>query len=87
MYDLAFRPGNRRPFLRIHAPAALARPAHRAAPRDWQFVRLTPSRMPAETKAGPNKGRERDLARPPAGAGCPFEGPAEATEAMREPEG
>ena len=48
------------------------------------FVRLTPSRMPTETKAGP-KGRERDLARPPAGAGCPFEGPAEATEAMREP--
>ena len=44
------------------------------------FSRLTPSRMPTETKTGP-KGRERDLARPPAGAGCPFEGPAEARKA------
>ncbi len=50
------------------------------------FLRLTPSRMPTETKSGP-KGRERDLARPPAGAGGPFEGPAEATEAMRGPVG
>ncbi len=29
--------------------------------------------------------RERDLARPPAGTGCPFGGPAEATEAVRVP--
>ncbi len=50
------------------------------------FSRLTPSRMPTETKTGP-KGRERDLARPPAAAGCPFEGPAEATEAIRGPVG
>ncbi len=42
---------------------------HIALPLDLcLFLRLTPSRAPTKTKAGP-KGRERDLARPPAGTG------------------
>ena len=42
--------------------------------------------MPTETTLGP-KGCERDLARIPQGQGLSLRGPAEATEAMREPVG
>ena len=84
-YGRAEDKGSRRPLLRIHALAALVCPTHRAAPR----VRgcLAPYAEPnadrdEDRPEGVREGfrtstrRDRD---------CPFGGPAEATEAVREP--